>query len=264
MVVDGKAIAEEIKANLKGEIAGLGRKPRLALVVVGEDFATSKFVKTKKRIAGEVGIEVVAKELAEEISEEELGGVVKGYADDESISGIVVQLPLPKHINTKAVLDDIPPLKDVDALTENSSMLSPVVLAIKEVLERGNVDVVGKKVLVVGRGKLVGIPAANWLKEVGALVTTADIDTDNLARSTKDAEIIVTGAGVAGLITSEMISDGVALLDAGTSETSGELRGDAKAECSTKCSIFTPVPGGIGPIAVTMLLKNVVTSAKKQ
>lgn len=263
MIVDGKAIADGVKDWLKDEMAERGVFPRLALVVVGEDFSTSKFVKTKKKVATDVGIEVVIDELGESSSQKDIEYAVDRYADDESVSGIVVQLPLPKNINTKEVLLHIPPSKDVDALTGNGDMLSPVVMAVKEVLESEDVEISGRSVLVVGKGKLVGIPVANWFKGNGATVVSADVDTESLSELTKKAEIIVTGAGVAGLIKPDMLSDGVVLIDAGTSETSGELKGDASPECADKCSVFTPVPGGIGPIAVTMLLKNVVMSAEE-
>ncbi|MAF59566.1 MAG: bifunctional 5,10-methylenetetrahydrofolate dehydrogenase/5,10-methenyltetrahydrofolate cyclohydrolase [Candidatus Pacebacteria bacterium] len=261
MVIDGKAIAESIKTELREEIERRGIRPRLALVVVGEDFATDKFVSAKKRFAERAGIEVLIANLPEDSSQTNVENAVRKYAEDESVSGIVVQLPLPEEINVKDVLNIIPPKKDVDALTENGEMLSPVVLAVKEILERESVEISNKKALVIGRGKLVGIPVSDWLKESGAETTVVDINTKDLDNLTKKADIIISGTGSPGLIKEDMISEEVVLIDAGTSEASGKLRGDAESDCASKCSIFTPVPGGVGPIVVATLLKNVVENS---
>ena len=181
-----------------------------------------------------------------------------------------MQLALPEHIDTKAILDAVPVEKDIDVLSSKSrerfekgelDITPPVVGAIKEIVEREQVEFGGKNVVVVGKGSLVGGPAALWFKNKGANVTVVDQDTNNITEVTQNADIIVSGAGVPGLITPDMIKEGMVLLDAGTSEQGGKLKGDADPACAEKASIFTPVPGGIGPITIATLLQNLVTRA---
>jgi methylenetetrahydrofolate dehydrogenase (NADP+)/methenyltetrahydrofolate cyclohydrolase len=170
----------------------------------------------------------------------------------------VVQLPLPKQINANKILDLIPSDKDVDALSENASVLAPVAGAVREVLERNQVELEGKKILVVGQGRLVGRPVAIWLAQEGYEVETADINTKNLAELTNRADVIITGVGKPGLIKLEDIKEGAILIDTGTSESAGKLMGDVDPTCAVKCSLLSPVPGGVGPITVAMIFKNLL------
>ncbi|PIR84681.1 hypothetical protein COU16_01390 [Candidatus Kaiserbacteria bacterium CG10_big_fil_rev_8_21_14_0_10_47_16] len=180
----------------------------------------------------------------------------------ETADSVIVQLPFPSHIDIDGVLAAVPPSHDADALNpETTAVLSPVVAACKEILKRNEVAIAEKHVTIIGSGRLVGKPAAKWFADMGAAISVVTKDTADLPYYTMHADIIVSGAGVANLITPEMVPEGVIILDAGTSEDGGELRGDASPACSEKASLFTPVPGGIGPVTVALLLRNVVTLA---
>ena len=184
---------------------------------------------------------------------------------------IIVQLPLPPHIDTERVLNVVPPERDPDVLSEKSialfekdtsAILPPVLGAIKEILLRSGVFVGNKKVVIVGRGKLVGAPAAVWFKRHGSNVALLGRDTADLKPHTAEADIIVLGVGSPGLLRPDMIKPEAVILDAGTSEEGGKLLGDADSACAEKAGVFTPVPGGIGPITVAILFQNLLTLSK--
>lgn len=256
MIINGKEIADTIKAELKQSFEG--NKSALAVVLVGDDPASRKFVERKIKFGTEVGVEVRLFEYETDITEEDLEEEVEKLANKEEIKGIVVQLPLPKQINTGKILNLIPASKDVDALTDNASVLAPVAVAVKEILERSQINLEGKKILVVGQGRLVGRPVAIWLAQEGYDVETADISTKNLSEMTLRADIIISGVGKPGLIKPENIKEGVVLIDAGTSESAGKLVGDIDPACADKSLLFSPVPGGVGPITVAMIFKNLL------
>ena len=187
---------------------------------------------------------------------------------DVSVQGIVVQLPLPEHIDKKAVFGAIPANKDVDVMSSEGVMLfesgdfnilPPVTGAVREILESENVSVKGKKAVVIGRGKLVGRPMATWLEKEGAKVKVLTRKNTDMLSHIKEADILVLGAGNPSMIKPEMIKEGVVLLDAGTSEDKGKISGDADKLCADKCFVFTPVPGGIGPITISVLFRNLFT-----
>jgi len=259
MIVDGNKIADEILAVLKKEVLQLETKITLVVLVVGEHLATERFIALKKKRAEDIGIQV---------------RIVRFPLDmqtaTKTVRGIIVQLPLPKDVDAEAVLASIPEELDIDVLAPRSTekfsqgtldILPPVVGAINEIVEREGVPIEGKHVVVVGRGALVGMPAARWFEQRGARVSIVSKKTKDLPSLTKEADIIVSGAGVPMLITPDMIRDGAILFDAGTSEAGGKLSGDADPHCALKCQIFTPVPGGIGPITVAVLLQNLVKRA---
>ena len=240
MLVDGKKIAEDI-------IVGLGeslRGKRLGIVVGAQDSATDSFIKIKSRVAERLGVVVVRGELDELI---------------KTCNGVIVQLPIP---NSEALLATLPPEKDVDALCSAPLVRAPVAEAIAEVLRLHEVEPRGKKAAVVGAGRLVGAPAVKLLHELGADVEVVT-SSDGSLTSLKNADIVVLGAGEPGLIKPEMLKQGVVLIDAGTSEQGGKLAGDADPACAQVASVFTPVPGGIGPIAVAMIFKNLFDLARK-
>lgn len=248
MIIDGKHIAEEIIAALEKERADF---PALSLAVIseGEDAATESFIKIKSRVAARLNVEV-RRYIPSQISE--------ALACD----GIIVQLPIP---NAAELLAMIPSEKDVDAITEGKRVVrAPVAEAVSEIFVRNGVAAAGKKAIVVGAGKLVGAPVAELLQYVGADVQVITKNAGNLT-DLKDADIVVLGAGEPGLVKPGMLKQGVVLIDAGTSEASGRLAGDADPACAEVASIFTPVPGGIGPIAVAMIFKNlfILASHKK-
>src|SRR3989344_465725 len=239
MLVDGKKIAEDIIAGLGVSLQG----KRLGIVVGTQDSATDSFIKIKSRVAERLGVEVVRGELDELI---------------KTCDGVIVQLPIS---NSEQLLASLPPEKDVDALGLAPLARAPVAGAIAEILKYTGVEPRLKKAVVVGAGRLVGAPAAKLLRELGADVEVVTSGEGSLT-SLKTADIVVLGAGEPGLIKPEMLKQGVVLIDAGTSEQGGKLAGDADPACAEVCPVFTPVPGGIGPIAVAMIFKNLSELAK--
>lgn len=214
----------------------------------------------KKKRASELGIDVLVIELDALISTEKAVEAV--LSSGKAADGVIVQLPFPSQVDAEVLLSAIPKELDIDNINyagEDTEVLPPVVGAVAEITKRHDVDFTGKNVVVIGRGRLVGKPAALWAEAQGATVTVIDKSTGDADALMREADIIISGAGVPGLITPDKIKDGVVIFDAGTSEEGGELRGDATSACSEKASLFTPVPGGIGPITIAILLRNLVS-----
>ncbi len=261
MLVNGREIAGRIYEELRERVMLLPRAPRLGIITCAPTFETEKYLNLKERKAKEVGIETIRVTSSGEVTTEKLVRDITELV--EVTEGIVVQLPLPAHIVTETVLRAVPTTHDIDALNPNTTaVLPPVVGAIREILNVHEVPVFEKHVVVVGSGKLVGQPTAKWFIEQGASVSIVTKDTADIAYYTKNADIIVLGAGSPRMLTPDMVKEGVVILDAGTSEDGGVLTGDADPACAEKASLFTPVPGGIGPITVAVLLRNVVELAK--
>jgi methylenetetrahydrofolate dehydrogenase (NADP+)/methenyltetrahydrofolate cyclohydrolase len=265
IIIDGKLIAEEILARVGRVLASYGTPACLAIVMVGDDPRVASFVRQKERAAEKVGVTIVRREFPVSVSEDELCADIATLVNDPSVDGIVIQLPLPPTMNLSRVLDMIPMAKDVDVLASESiaafgrgeaPVIPPVAGAIQEILDRGKVSVISKDALVLGHGRLVGIPAALFLRHNHARVTVIDKPVRDLGVLTRDAEIIVSGVGQPGLLTPDMVKEGAVIIDAGTSESEGKLAGDVDPLCQEKAALYTPVPGGVGPITVAMLLKN--------
>ena len=272
MIIDGKKLAEEIKVSLKKEVVAIDKQLRLAAIWVGDDVVTEKFLERKKTFGQDIGVDVRIYKLPKDISTTELRKKVSEIVHIEQNTAIVVQLPLPGHINAQYILDGIIPAKDADMLSSKSvglftvgrsTILPPVVGAVKYILEKNDIDVRGKWVVVVGAGRLVGKPVSTWFLNNGATVIVCDEHTSDIGSFTRKADIIVTGVGKPNLITADMVRDGVIVIDAGTSESVGRLVGDVDEAVAQKASLSTPVPGGVGPLTVAMLFANVVTLAKK-
>ncbi len=262
MIVDGKALASLQFAALKNEITHASHAPHLTVITAAPSFATQKYVALKREQARAVGIAVNVIDLAETATTDDMVAIIARVA--MQTDGIIVQLPLPQQLNVDTILSAIPASLDVDGMQyaeTGSGFFPPVVAAIAEIAARHDVLLAGQRVVVVGHGRLVGQPAAVWARNQGAQVTVITEDTQDQRAVLQSADIIISGAGVPGLITPPDIRDGVALFDAGTSEVGGELRGDADPACAAKASLFTPVPGGIGPLTVAALLHNVVVAA---
>ena len=271
MIIDGKAIAADIRERVQTATLALPRVPALALVIVGDDPATARFVRMKSRMAGEVGIMVHEEHFASDAKEEDIADSLVRLGADMAIDGIVLQLPLPAHLSVDRLTALIPVAKDVDVLSSEAMakfrmgelpVLPPFAGAVQAVLESAGIQVSGKDVLVIGHGRLVGAPVALLMRHNHAHLTVIDRPVEDLAVHTKEAEIIISGAGVPGLIRREMLTHGVVLIDAGTSEQGGAIVGDAMPDCADVSSVFTPVPGGIGPVTVAILLKNCVIAAQ--
>lgn len=265
MLVDGRKISENILKNTAIDVALLKKPPRLHVITCEPTFETKKFIELKSKRAAEVGIEIVLTELDSEGSTQ--AAVMAVQQSVANSDGIVVQLPFPKRIDIEEVLTAIPPSHDADVLTYDGSqeeVLPPVVGAISAILDTHNIELKGKKVAVLGQGMLVGRPSVIWLKSKGADVTSITEHTKKVAEITKQADVVVTGVGKTGILTPKMIKEGVVIIDAGTSEQKGQLAGDVDPACEKKASLFTPVPGGVGPITVAILLRNVLRLAEQK
>lgn len=271
MIVDGRAIAGKIKTSLREEILHSGKKLRLAIVVVGGDAVTQKFLAQKKKFAEEVGIDVRVYESPADISTSKLREKVSEIVHIEEDTGVIIQLPLPPHVNAPYILDAVTPDKDPDMLSSKSRgafvagksrIIPPVAGAVKKIFEECGVEVKGKHIVVVGAGKLVGKPVSLWLINEGATVSILDEHTSDISKFTREADIVISGVGQAGLIKKNMVKEGAVVIDAGTSEWDGSIKGDVEADVKERASVFSPVPGGVGPIAVAMLFQNLAALSK--
>lgn len=259
MIIDGKAIAANILAEVQTGVAALAEPLRLTVFTCAPNFETQKFLALKQKRALEVGIEVSLVTLsAASTTGEVVAAITNSVPHTE---GIIVQLPFPAHIDTAVMLAAVPVSHDVDVLRyagESTDVLPPVVGAIDAIATVHGVDFAGKSVVVVGQGRLVGKPASLYAAAKAGRVTIVERDTVGSAEIIKTADILILGAGVPGLVTAAMVKPGVIVFDAATSEEGGILVGDAAADVATVAALFTPVPGGIGPITIAVLLRNLL------
>lgn len=265
MRIDGKAIAERIYAELAPQFAARDHKATLGIVVVGDNPVINSFVRIKLRAAARLGVGVVRQDLPGSATEAEIITALHTVA--EHADAVIPQLPLPQGVNVENVLAAVPPHKDVDALNprvpeEARPVHAPVALAAVEILHSANIAIQGARAAVVGEGRLVGKPAAWLLKSLGATVSIFSLEQGSI-EVLKDADIVVSGAGNPGFIKPEHVKDGVALIDAGTSELNKKIQGDIDPACEAKAAIYTPVPGGVGPVAVAMIYRNLLTLLEK-
>ena len=267
MIIDGKAIAEDMYKALAQRRTLFPGAIKLGIIVVGVNPVIESFVRIKTRAAQErLNIEITRLDLPAESATEFVVSEVGRLA--ALTDALIVQLPLPKGIDTNTVLSAIPPQKDVDALNptvpdDKHPVFAPVALAVVEMLQRSHVVVEGARTVVVGAGRLVGAPSAVLLKRLGARVSMFTLQQGSV-EDLKDADIIVCGAGNPGFIKPEHIKMGVAIVDAGASESKGRVVGDADPACATKAAVFTPVPGGVGPVAVAMIFRNLFDLVEKK
>lgn len=265
MIIDGKAIAQKILAEVKVEVSTMKQSPRLTVFTCAPNFETQKFLALKQKRAAEVGITVEVVSLDPAIVTVE---VIRIIAESlTQTDGVIIQLPFPPSIDIVTVLGTVPAAFDVDALNyvpSDEALLPPVVGAIDAVAIDAKLDWHNKKVVVVGNGRLVGTPASQYATHKGAQVTIIEKDTIGTELTLKEADILILGAGVPGLVTASMVKQGVVVFDAGTSEEGGMLVGDADPNVAKKAALITPVPGGIGPITIAVLLRNLVKLTQNQ
>lgn len=285
-VISGTEVAKQIRSEIKAEVAELKAKhnavPGLVTILVGENPASVSYVTAKGKAAKELGFYSIQDDQPADVTEEQLLELIDKYNKDDKINGILVQLPLPKHINDTKVLYAIDPDKDVDAfhpvnvgkLVIGEAVFKPCTPAgVQELLIRGGVETKGAHVVVVGRSNIVGKPIANMMlqKAEGAnsTVTIVHTGTKDMAQYTKQADILIVAAGVPNAVTADMVKDGVAVIDVGvnrigmTPEGKAKLAGDVDFEAvKEKASLITPVPGGVGPMTITMLMKNTLEAFK--
>lgn len=264
MILDGKALSQKIENELIAKVTGLNKSVTLAVVIVGDDPVSVKYINRKKAVGERVGVDVQLFEYEADITEADLTLEVSKLVARADIDGILVQLPLPDHINREKIINLIPPAKDPDSLGEDAKVPSPVVRAVQEILKFGQIELEGKKVVVVGQGKLVGKPVALWLASNGYDGTVVDSKVVDVGAITRHADILILGAGQPGLIKPDMIKEGVVIIDAATSEASGRLAGDADPACADKSALFTPVPGGVGPLTLVLLFANLLDLVEQQ
>ena len=276
-LIDGKAISAQIRVELREETEKLvketGVRPGLAVIIVGCDPASQVYVRNKRKACEEVGYYSEAYELPEATTQEELNALVDRLNADDKIHGILCQLPLPKHLDENEVILRIAPHKDVDAfhpynvgkiMIGDYSFLPCTPAGVMALLERSNIDISGKECVVVGRSNIVGKPQAMLLLHANGTVTVCHSRTKNLAEVCRRADILVAAIGKADFFTGDMIKDGAVVIDVGMNRRAdGKLTGDVDfASVEPKASYITPVPGGVGPMTITMLMQNTLTAAK--
>lgn len=267
MKINGKIMAQEIEQELRGRVAALAVKnifPGLGIILVGDNPMSIKYVGFKQALGERIGAKVEVVRLPVTATFEMVAEVIEHFNRSENINGIIVQLGLPKPLDERRdeVLKLIDPAKDVDALTERAIVWSPVVASMKAILEKAGLihELIGKKAVVIGRGQLVGLPAKAWLEGLGmqVVMTSSKTSDDEREALTREADVIVAGAGKPGLIKPDAIKDGVILLDGSTSDVNGSTVGDIDEGCFKKARLYTPVPGGVGPLTVVMLFSNLL------
>jgi len=270
ITISGTEVSNVILDDLKEKIKKMDNKPKLVIVQVGDNPASETYVGMKLKRAKSIGMDAMLKKLPENAKEKELLDIVNELNHDKHVTGFIVQLPLPKHMNETTVINSIDPKKDVDGFTstnignlvlgipEENILLPATPAGIIKLLEYYKIPIKGKHAVVVGRSNIVGKPVASLLLNRSATVTICHSRTNNLAAHTKQADILVVAVGKPGIITADMVKDGAYVFDVGTSKVNGKLCGDVDFENIIKKAHCSPVPGGVGPMTVAMLLNNVV------
>ena len=278
-LIDGKKVSADVKEQVRQETETLfqkyGKRPGLAVVIVGNDPASRVYVNNKKKACETVGFQSFEYALPEDTTQEELLELVQTLNADKNVNGILVQLPVPKQIDDKAIINAISPEKDVDAFHPENvgrimigeyAFLPCTPAGVMELIDSTGVEISGKKCVVIGRSNIVGKPMAMLLLHRSGTVTICHSRTQNLAEITRVADILVAAVGKANFVTGDMIKDGAVVIDVGMNRLeNGKLCGDVNfAEAEQKASYITPVPGGVGPMTIAMLMKNTLTAFKAQ
>ena len=278
-IIDGKKVSAEVKANVKKQTEELKEKygvtPGLAVVIVGDDPASRVYVNNKKKACEAVGFESEEYALPAETTQEELLALVEKLNDKEDINGILVQLPLPKHLDDKAVIEAISPIKDVDAfhavnvgkiMLGEYDFLPCTPAGVMEMLHFYDIPVEGKECVVIGRSNIVGKPMGLLLLHENGTVTICHSRTKDLAEVCRRADILVAAVGIPKFVKADMVKDGAVVIDVGMDrDENGKLCGDVDFDnVKDKCSFITPVPGGVGPMTIATLMKNTLKACKLQ
>lgn len=273
--MDGKMVSAKVRGSILAEVNGLkekGVRPGLAVIIVGEDPASKVYVRNKERACEECGFYSEKYALPEETTQEELLGLIDELNHNPHIDGILCQLPVPKHIDEQAIIDAISPEKDVDAfhpinvgkiMVGNFDFLPCTPAGVMQLLEEYEIDPNGKNCVVIGRSNIVGKPMAMLLLHKNGTVTICHSRTKNLKEICAQADILVAAVGKADFVTADMVKEGAVVIDVGMNRKDGKLCGDvAFDEVNERASYLTPVPGGVGPMTITMLMKNTLKAAK--
>ena len=276
VLIDGKKVSAEIRGRLEKETAELktktGRTPGLATVLVGEDPASAVYVRNKNKICHEVGFQSFGQNLPAETTEEELLDIIKKLNSNDEVNGILVQLPLPDHIDSEKILLSIDPEKDVDGfhpinvgkLAIGNALLTPCTpTGIIALLDYYKIEIPGKHAVVLGRSNIVGKPVAHLLLQRHATVTICHSKTTNLKEITLQADILIAAVGRPHFVGSEMVKEGAVVIDVGINRVDGKLVGDVEFDpVAEKAAFITPVPGGVGPMTIALLMKNTLKAFK--
>lgn len=271
--IDGKALAAKVKRQAAVEAAKLRRKPGLAVILVGDDPASKVYVAGKERDCAECGIESFSHRLPAETSQEELLALIRRLNEDGRVDGILVQLPLPGHLSEETVINAIAPDKDVDCfhpfnvgrmVTGDPVFLPCTPAGVMEMLDEYDIPIRGKRCVVLGRSNIVGKPMAALLTQRDGTVTTCHSRTVDMARYTREADILVSAVGRTGLVTADMVKEGAVVIDVAMNrDENGKLCGDVDfPQVEPLASYITPVPGGVGPMTRAMLMRNILTAAR--
>ncbi|MGN0458734.1 MAG: bifunctional methylenetetrahydrofolate dehydrogenase/methenyltetrahydrofolate cyclohydrolase FolD [Eubacterium sp.] len=277
-IIDGKAVSKAVKEQVKAECQELKTQeivPGLAVIIVGEDPASQVYVRNKEKACEECDFYSVKYALPQETTQDELNALIDKLNADNKINGILCQLPLPAHLDDKEVINRIAPIKDVDAfhpvnvgaiMIGDYSFLPCTPAGVMELIHSTGIDVTGKKAVVMGRSNIVGKPMSMLLLHENATVEIVHSKTQNLTDVTKTADILVAAIGKAKFVKADMVKDGAVVIDVGMNrDENGKLCGDVDFDdVKDKCSFITPVPGGVGPMTISMLMRNTLTAAKIQ
>jgi methylenetetrahydrofolate dehydrogenase (NADP+)/methenyltetrahydrofolate cyclohydrolase len=272
-IIDGKAVAQRVKAGVAKEVAGLDLKPGLATILVGEDPASAVYVRMKREDSAEVGIESFHHEPGGDVAPDELAALIRSLNDDQRVNGILLQLPLPDHLDQDEFIGLIDPAKDVDGLTtanagllmhDRPEALVPCTPAgVMELLADAGAELQGARAVVVGRSILVGKPLGQLLLKANATVTHCHSRTRDLPAVCREADVLIAAVGSPGLVTGDMVREGATVIDVGTNRTDDGLVGDVDFDAvRERAGAITPVPGGVGPMTRAMLLVNTLKAAQ--
>src|SRR4051794_9249163 len=273
-IIDGKAVSAQVRGRVRAQVAEMETKPGLATILVGDDPPSHVYVRNKRKACEEVGIASIHHELEASVPQDELADLIRQLGEDDAVSGILLQLPLPGHIDSDAMIALIDPLKDVDGLTtanagrlvqNREGLVSCTPAGVIELLDSDGVELRGAEAVVIGRSQLVGRPLSSLLLAHDATVTMCHSRTRDLAAVCSRADVLIAAVGQPKLVTAEMVREGAVVIDVGINRTDDGLVGDVDFDAvAEKAAAITPVPGGVGPMTIAMLLVNTVKAARLQ
>ena len=264
ILLDGKNLSAKIKDEIKGNVESYKVTPVLAVITIGDDPASKIYVNNKKKACEYVGMSFLHLSFDESVNEEKVIKKIKELNKDKYINGIIVQLPLPKKFNEDRIVNTVDINKDVDGFRSGSAFVPPVAYGVMEIFDYYKINLEGKNIVVIGRSKAVGIPMVKECLKRNATVTICHSKTENLKQYTKNADILIVAVGKKNIISKSMIKKDAVIIDVGINRVNKKVCGDVNPNVMEKCSHLTPVPGGVGPMTVVMLVKNTFKAYKKQ